>query len=121
MEDYGTARRPAAGHSNARWQVDFAMMKNDILLGKNRSQPYRLVDDRENDGFSYSDWLNDILENIRTGEMDYCFYIFQVWDLLNLMEESEIPDFAASWNPIGGYFSLSIKETNKNNTGESSK
>ncbi len=31
---------------------------------------------------SYCSYINDILDNIRSGQVDYCYYIFQIIDLL---------------------------------------
>lgn len=31
---------------------------------------------------SYCSYINDVLSNIRTGQVDYCYYIFQILDLL---------------------------------------
>lgn len=38
---------------------------------------YNLIPDR-----SYADFINDILFEIRRGGTEYCFYVFQVMDLL---------------------------------------
>ena len=31
---------------------------------------------------SYCSYINDVLRNIRKGQVDYCYYIYQILDLL---------------------------------------
>lgn len=38
---------------------------------------YQVIPDR-----NYANYINDILDNVRAGQSDYCFYVYQVADLL---------------------------------------
>lgn len=107
---YENERVPVVGYSNKRWQVDFAKMKESRLNEDAPSSvfPGSAKFPEDSSQFRYLEWINDILENIRSGGTDYCFYIFQVWDLIRMMEKDEVPGFRTKWSPTGGYFSLSF-------------
>lgn len=51
---------------------------------------------------SYCDFINDILKNIRSGGLDYCYYIYQIADLLRYE-----PNLKSKWEP-DGYFLIWI-------------
>lgn len=51
----------------------------------------------------YCSFINNILRAIRRGEIDYCFYIYQIQDLLKYEERLK-----AVWLQSEGCFRLSL-------------
>ena len=54
---------------------------------------------------SYCSFINNMLKNIRHGEIDYCFYIYQVAELLKYEHER----LQATWLNFEKCFRLSLK------------
>jgi hypothetical protein len=52
----------------------------------------------------YCSFINNILRNIRRGEIDYCFYIYQVAELLKYEERLKVV-----WLQPEGCFRLSLE------------
>lgn len=83
-------RRLSDNMTDTKWQKFFVQMKSDIKpTGKKHmttpgSSPIK--DGTEYHGETsacrYRQFINNILQAIRCGEFDYCFYIFQIRDLL---------------------------------------
>ena len=90
--------------TDAEWQQFFTQMKVDI---KPTGIEYMAIPENEQQDvtcdFQYEQFINDILDAIRQGEIDYCYYIFQIRDLL--MYE---PRLKAQWLQEGECFELSI-------------
>lgn len=90
--------------TDAEWQKFFAQMKSDI---KPTGMDYMPTPEDEVQGitcgFQYEQFINDILDVIRQGETDYCYYIFQIRDLL--MYE---PRLKAEWLQDDECFEVSI-------------
>lgn len=72
------------------WDNFFAFMKSHI---KPRKTKYMTKPDAihvtgneeyhgETEAWRYRNFINDILKSVRHGKIDYCFYVFQVRDLL---------------------------------------
>ena len=82
--------KPPLDYTDKQWQCDFEILKSKISQSPFSQMtvipelPYS--PDRTYHGKTqyqcYCDFINDILNNIRNGGIDYCFYIYQVAELL---------------------------------------
>lgn len=74
--------------SKESWNYLFHEMKRDLRPVKQRNMPFPYLppySDYNKDVeqcFLYCHFINDILDCIRAGNIDYCFYIYQIEDLL---------------------------------------
>lgn len=59
----------------------------------------------ESDWFRYTQFINDILRSIRSGEEDFCFKIEHIIDLLRFEHER----LSAEWLPDEGCFRVLIR------------
>ena len=81
---------PPKGYTNSQWQLDFAEMKSRIKQGSTTLMPTIREATKtlyqEYHGKTqyqrYCDFINDTLKSIRKGHIDYCFYIYQIEELL---------------------------------------
>ena len=72
------------------WDDFFAFMKSQIKPCGTKYMPTprseAINSNREYHGeteaWRYRNFINDILKSVRHGKIDYCFYVFQVRDLL---------------------------------------
>lgn len=81
---------PPANYTNSQWQTDFNILKSQTKQSKYHKMP--VISDKIDNQFqtyhektqyqTYCDFINGILKTIRNGEKDYCFYIYQIVDLL---------------------------------------
>lgn len=90
--------RPGSRLTDETWQKEFEIRKMFVTPYKNGSTKklsgaqYQKCGNwnEERDGVyqgatnwqEYCAYINDVLQNIRTGKVDYCYYIFQITDLL---------------------------------------
>lgn len=93
-----TDGRPSSSLTDKKWQEELNVRKvfitpyNDkepkCLSGKYSKESTNWGQEAQNsyDGCtnwqSYCSYINDILHNIRSGQVDYCYYIYQILDLL---------------------------------------
>lgn len=92
-----TNGRPLSSLTDEKWQKEFDLRKMFIVpypknikkFGGKYSREYSIRGKENNDTYygytnyqSYCSFINDVLKNIRSGQMDYCYYIFQIMDLL---------------------------------------
>lgn len=92
-----TNGRPTSSMTDEKWQKEFNLRKmfitphpSDVkkLKGKYSKESGMWNEETQGryDGCtswqSYCAYINDILNNIRSGQVDYCYYIFQIVDLL---------------------------------------
>ncbi len=92
-----TDGRPASSMTDEKWQKEFHLRKLFITphpknMTKLQSQFSKESGmwNEETQGMyhgctswqSYCSYINDILNNIRKGQVDYCYYIYQILDLL---------------------------------------
>lgn len=90
-----TNGRPSSTLTDEKWQKELNIRKlfvNPTILKKmqgkysKESGMWNEETQREYDGVtnwqSYCSYINDILSNIRAGQEDYCYYIYQIMDLL---------------------------------------
>lgn len=77
-------------YSDSQWQLDFLDLKSKIKpCGFNMMPNVREVSETIYQKYHgktqyqrYCDFINSILKNIRAGHIDYCFYIYQIAELL---------------------------------------
>ena len=90
--------------TDTEWQKFFIQMKADIESTGMEHMPIPENDTQDvARDFQYEQFINDILGAIRQGEIDYCYYIFQIRDLL--MYE---PRLKAEWLQEEECFEVSI-------------
>lgn len=92
-----TNGRPTSTMTDEKWQKEFALQKMFItpfpkeitrLKGKYCRESGKWNEETQGtyDGATswqtYCNYINDVLGNIRAGQTDYCYYIFQILDLL---------------------------------------
>lgn len=90
-----TNGRPSSTLTDDKWQKEFNIRKLFVtptnlkkMQGKysKESGVWNVETQGEYHGItnwqSYCSYINDILSNIRVGQVDYCYYIYQIMDLL---------------------------------------
>ena len=91
-----TNGRPSSTLTNEKWQKEFNIRKMFItpypknikkLKGKHSKESGMWDEDTQGtyhgctNWQSYCSYINDILNNIRSGQVDYCYYIYQILDI----------------------------------------
>lgn len=83
-------KKPPINYTDSQWQSDFIELKSQIKQCNLPLMPSM----REASGTiyqryhgktqyqQYCDFINSVLKNIRDGHIDYCFYIYQIAELL---------------------------------------
>lgn len=97
-----TNGRPSSSMTDEKWQKEFEIQKQFVTPSEPNTRymkgPYSTdtgVWNEETHGTyhgptnwqEYCSYINDILRNIRNGETDYCYYLFQILDLLKFHYE----------------------------------
>ena len=92
-----TNGRPTSLLTNEKWQREFELRKcfitpyekNVKKLGGRYSKAARCWNEEtmgeykgETNWQEYCSYINDVLSNIRAGQVDYCYYIYQIMQLL---------------------------------------
>lgn len=93
-----TDGRPTNDLTDKKWQEEFEIRKLLVTPYKNGKKmkltiPYSKESEKWNEETqgtyygctnwqSYCSFINDILKNIRSGQVDYCYYIYQILDIL---------------------------------------
>lgn len=92
-----TNGRPTADMTDEKWQREFNIQKmfitpfsKDIIKFDRKycresgrwNEETQGTYHGETNWHSYCRYINDILNNIRRGQVDYCYYIYQILDLL---------------------------------------
>lgn len=92
-----TNGRPTSSMTDEKWQKEFNLRKLFItphpkevtkLKGKYSKESGMWNEKTQGTYYgcttwqSYCSYINDILKNIRAGQIDYCYYIYQILDLL---------------------------------------
>lgn len=97
--------------TDTEWQDYFARMKM-IVEPTNEKQmclrPFRSIYENgvykgDTQAMRYRQFINSVLKTIRSGEVDYAFYIYQISDLLRYE-----PNLQAKWLPVSGCFEVSL-------------
>lgn len=89
--------RPISSMTNEKWQKEFKLRKlfvtpysKDIKKLKYCCSKEYIKHNKETQGKyhgytthqTYCMYINSVLKNIRVGKVDYCYYIYQILDLL---------------------------------------
>lgn len=105
------------GYTNEQWQLDFEKLRSRAVPSDNG----RMIVPREVSRSQYQEYhgdtqyqyycrfINDILSSIRRGRVDYCFYIYQIAELLRFERER----LQATWLEKERCFRLSLKNRNE--------
>lgn len=98
-----TNGRPTSTMTDEKWQKEFNLRKlfiepypRDIkkMKGKFSKESEKWNEETQGtyDGCTswqqYCTYINDILSNIRSGQVDYCYYIYQIMDLLKFHHDT---------------------------------
>lgn len=103
--------RPPKDYTNQQWQFDFEILKQFVTPAQENEM--RIIRDTSLYGSyhgktqyqNYCSFINNILKNIRNGEVDYCFYIYQIADLLKYEQEK----LEVQWLQSERCFRVSLK------------
>ena len=91
-----TNGRPTSSMTDEKWQKEFNLRKMFItphskeitkLKGKYSKESVMWNEEMQGEYHgcttwqSYCSYINDILNNIRSGQVDYCYYIYQILDI----------------------------------------
>lgn len=80
---------PPEGYTDSQWQQDFIRIKS--MIHPSASSKMNVIPERQNFAGTYHGntqyqyycgFINDILCRIRRGKSDYCYYIYQIAELL---------------------------------------
>lgn len=90
-----TNGRPLSILNDEKWQTEFEIRKLFVtpskaknMGGKYSQKPSTWNADEYGEYSGATNWqeycwfINDVLKNIRAGQVDYCYYIYQIMDLL---------------------------------------
>lgn len=92
-----TNGRPTSSMTDKKWQKEFNLQKlfitphpKEVTKLKGKYSKESGIWNEEAQGIyygcttwqSYCSYINDVLNNIRAGQIDYCYYIYQILDLL---------------------------------------
>lgn len=98
-----TNGRPTSTLTDEKWQKEFNIRKLFITpyskeikkLGGKYSRESGLWNEEMHGTFhgctswqSYCSYINDVLNNIRMGQVDFCYYIYQIMDLAKFHYDS---------------------------------
>lgn len=110
-----TDKFPPRHMTNAQWQQYFKLLRTYVQPSsekniKNASPAahadyYGLTYNGETQWYYYRQFINTILSAIRQGDYDYCYYIFQIADLLKFEHDNLIVE----WLPEDKCFRVSLK------------
>ena len=104
-------KKPPKDYSDSQWQQDFLRIREIIRpssLNKMNvvAEPHNFA--RTYHGKTqyqyYCDFINNILSNLRRGKVDYCFYVYQISELLKYEHDT----LQTEWLPSDGCFKLSL-------------
>lgn len=93
-----TEGRPTDSLTDEKWQKEFEIRKSIVTPYKNGktmklkgrySKEWGKWNEEKNGTYhgttnwqSYCSFINDVLANIRSGQVDYCYYIYQILEIL---------------------------------------
>ena len=89
-------KKPPKDYTSRQWRSDFEEIKSKVIPTQERFM--RVIRDSPSYGSyhgktqyqQYCSFINNILKSIRRGEIDYCFYIYQIQDLLKFEERLKV-------------------------------
>ena len=98
---------PKGSLTEEQWDAIFGRLyestrqsRQKYMLGRSEETKFfgaHYIDSSTDDGIweRYCQFINDVLRNIRKGETDYCYFVYQIADLLQFEHERLI----AKWMP----------------------
>ena len=97
--------------TDTEWQNYFTRMKMLVVPAKtkNMTGAYAIklkegeIYQGDTQAYRYKQFINSILSNIRRGEIEFCFYIYHIVDLLKYE-----PALKATWLPNAECFEVSL-------------
>lgn len=103
------SKKPPKDYTSEQWLSDFEELKSKVKQAQEREM--RVMPDVSLYGSyhgktqyqQYCSFINNILRTIRRGGIDYCFYIYQIQDLLKYEERLKV-----IWLQSEGCFRLSL-------------
>lgn len=95
-------RRYPRGQTDEDWQREFESLRSSATKAKCESPLLAFSYDP-----IYANFLNGVLETIRAGETDYCFFVYQVEDLLYFENER----LEVRWLPEDNCFRVRLSES----------
>lgn len=102
-------RKPPEGMTNPEWQKYFAQMRKQVKPSYSRYMVYPTYRGQNDEYYgdtiyqTYCKFINNILRAIRSGECDYCFFVYQVAELLKYE-----PRLQSKWLPDAECFQVWI-------------
>lgn len=104
---------PPANLTDESWQAMFRDLKNQIHSSKytklyGGSAHFRingqlsLPETGDTQFQHYKLYINDVLRQIRKGNIEYCYYIYQICDLLKFEHDA----LKTRYDPAGRYFEV---------------
>lgn len=108
------AKMPFENITDEKWQQYFDCMKMIITPAKSRKMTgTSSLSLKEGDVYKgetqskqYQKFINDILHTIRHGEVDYCFFVYQIADLLKFEQ-----NITAKWINDFECFEISLAQS----------
>lgn len=103
--------RPPKDYTDSQWQQDLIRIRTAVQPSFQRkkvitvSQHFQGTYHGKTQYQCHCDFINDILSNIREGRTDYCFYIYQIAELLKYEHDG----LQAVWLEEERCFKLSLK------------
>lgn len=97
-----TTGRPSSSMTDEKWQKEFQIQKQFVTPSEPNTRYMKGQHSTDTGDWNeethgtyhgqtnwqeYCSYINDILRNIRNGETDYCYYLFQILDLLKFHYE----------------------------------
>ncbi len=76
-----TDKRPKLGYTNEKWQTEFALRKKFITPYPRDMERLKCPKNDNSQNYRYTSFINNVLKNIKKGEVEYVFYIYQIEEL----------------------------------------
>lgn len=88
--------RPSDRLTDEKWQQEFQIWKDVIKPCSKKTKKLSVMDFRKENNISYHKridyptyctYMNGVLENIQKGATDFCYYTYQILDLLKFYKD----------------------------------
>ena len=116
-----SAGRPSSTMTNKQWQDRFAVMRLIVAPAKHSkmkstkgstSNPSLANDGVEPQWLRYRTYINSVLKEIRAGNEDYCYYIYQITDLLRYEHDTLRTEYICDQPGKPGFFRVWLEKGN---------
>ena len=106
-----TTRMPPSDYTDDQWQSDYYEINSILREQKSKSEktesthgyPINIPQNGKTNQQYYYSFLIDTLTELKCGHRAYCYFVYQIVDLLRLDQNVH-----AKFIPGDGYFSLSL-------------